>query len=151
MIFWTRQSLNGSYGKPKNVSAKPIGQKTVKKTGKVSFPFLRTLDVLLGQRDGKRRFSLSLSASALSFAAPLFHLKKYVSFLLTSFESIRIFSDSQLDIMANKRLSKEKQALVLAALCEGTPIRAVARMDARADRNGQSSAIRFSHPAAFRV
>ena len=30
--------------------------------------------------------------------------------------------------MANKRLSKEKQALVLAALCEGTPIRAVARM-----------------------
>lgn len=28
----------------------------------------------------------------------------------------------------NKRLSKEKQALVLAALCEGTPIRAVARM-----------------------
>ena len=30
--------------------------------------------------------------------------------------------------MANKRLSKDKQALVLAALCEGTPIRAVARM-----------------------
>lgn len=30
--------------------------------------------------------------------------------------------------MAYKRLSKEKQALVLAALCEGTPIRAVARM-----------------------
>lgn len=30
--------------------------------------------------------------------------------------------------MANKRLSKEKQALVLAALCEGTPIEAVARM-----------------------
>ena len=30
--------------------------------------------------------------------------------------------------MANKRLSKEKQALVLAALCEGTPINAVSRM-----------------------
>ena len=30
--------------------------------------------------------------------------------------------------MANKRLCKEKQALVLAALCEGTPIEAVARM-----------------------
>jgi IS1 family transposase len=30
--------------------------------------------------------------------------------------------------MANKRLSKEKQALVLAALCEGTPIEAVARI-----------------------
>jgi IS1 family transposase len=28
----------------------------------------------------------------------------------------------------NKRISKEKQALILAALCEGTPIRAVARM-----------------------
>jgi hypothetical protein len=28
----------------------------------------------------------------------------------------------------NKRLSKEKQALVLAALCEGTPINAVGRM-----------------------
>src|SRR6266576_257604 len=31
-------------------------------------------------------------------------------------------------VMANKRLSREKQALVLAALCEGTPIEAVARM-----------------------
>ncbi len=30
--------------------------------------------------------------------------------------------------MPNKRLSKEKQALVLAALCEGTPIEATARM-----------------------
>lgn len=30
--------------------------------------------------------------------------------------------------MANKRLSKEKQTLVLAALCEGAPIEAVARM-----------------------
>jgi IS1 family transposase len=30
--------------------------------------------------------------------------------------------------MANKRLSPEKQALILAALCEGTPINAVCRM-----------------------
>ena len=30
--------------------------------------------------------------------------------------------------MANKRLSKDRQALVLAALCEGTPINAVCRM-----------------------
>jgi len=30
--------------------------------------------------------------------------------------------------MANKRLSKEKQALVLSALCEGMPVNAVARM-----------------------
>lgn len=35
--------------------------------------------------------------------------------------------------MANKRLSKEKQALVLAAVCEGTPINAVCRM-MRADK-----------------
>lgn len=31
-------------------------------------------------------------------------------------------------IMPNKRLSKEKQALVLGALCEGTPVNAVCRM-----------------------
>jgi hypothetical protein len=55
-------------------------------------------------------------------------LKKYVSFLLTDIESIRILSNSQERDMANKRLSKEKQALVLAALCEGTPINAVTRM-----------------------
>jgi hypothetical protein len=30
--------------------------------------------------------------------------------------------------MANKRQSKEKRPLILAALCEGTPMRAVARM-----------------------
>src|SRR5438477_12969776 len=30
--------------------------------------------------------------------------------------------------MANKRLSKERQTLVLMALCEGMPIRAAARM-----------------------
>src|ERR1039457_5784910 len=30
--------------------------------------------------------------------------------------------------MANKRLSKEKQVLVLAALCEGMPVNATARM-----------------------
>jgi transposase len=30
--------------------------------------------------------------------------------------------------MANKRLSKEKQVLVLAAVCEGMPINACARM-----------------------
>jgi IS1 family transposase len=30
--------------------------------------------------------------------------------------------------MDNRRLSKDKQAYVLAALCEGTPIRAIARM-----------------------
>jgi IS1 family transposase len=42
--------------------------------------------------------------------------------MLTQADSIYILS------IMNKRLSKEKQALVLAALCEGTPIRACARM-----------------------
>lgn len=42
--------------------------------------------------------------------------------MLTQVDSLYIHS------VMNKRLSKEKQALVLAALCEGTPIRACARM-----------------------
>src|SRR2546429_8673314 len=42
--------------------------------------------------------------------------------MLAQAESLYILSDM------NKRLSKEKQALVLSALCEGTPIRACARM-----------------------
>jgi IS1 family transposase len=42
--------------------------------------------------------------------------------MLTQADYLYIFS------AMNKRLSKEKQALVLAALCEGTPIRACARM-----------------------
>jgi IS1 family transposase len=56
------------------------------------------------------------------------HLKKYVFFLLTPNEFIRILSNSQLRNMAYNRLSKEKQALVLSALREGAPVRAVARM-----------------------
>jgi IS1 family transposase len=43
--------------------------------------------------------------------------------------------------MANKRLSKEKQVLVLAALCEGTPVNAVARMF----RVGKHSVLRVIH------
>jgi IS1 family transposase len=42
--------------------------------------------------------------------------------MLTQVDSLYIYSDM------NKRLSKEKQALVLSALCEGMPIRACARM-----------------------
>jgi IS1 family transposase len=42
--------------------------------------------------------------------------------MLAQAESVYILSDM------NKRLSKEKQALVLAALCEGAPIEACARM-----------------------
>jgi transposase len=42
--------------------------------------------------------------------------------MLAQAESIYILSDM------NKRLSKEKQALVLSALCEGMPIEACARM-----------------------
>jgi hypothetical protein len=37
-------------------------------------------------------------------------------------------SPDKRNCMANKRLSTDKQALVLAALCEGTPVNAVCRM-----------------------
>jgi IS1 family transposase len=53
---------------------------------------------------------------------------KYLYFLIYFLDSIRIVSISKEKIMANKRLSKEKQGFVLAALCEGAPIEAVARM-----------------------
>jgi hypothetical protein len=50
-------------------------------------------------------------------------------FSIDNLDSIRILSSSQERFnMANKRLSKEKQILVLMALCEGMPIRAAARM-----------------------
>ena len=52
-------------------------------------------------------------------------MKEYISFLLTNYDSIYILSISQSTSMANKRLSKEKQTLILMALCEGTPINAV--------------------------
>jgi IS1 family transposase len=48
--------------------------------------------------------------------------------MLTDVDSIYILSSSQETIMAYQRLSKEKQTLVLMALCEGMPIRACARM-----------------------
>jgi IS1 family transposase len=126
-IFWSRRTSSVNYARPKSgsIPTKPIRQETVEKAGKVRFFFFGTLNVLLGKRDGVRCFSFRLSSSASAFTAPLFlrHLKKYVFFLLTDIEIIHIFS-----IMANKRMSNEKQALVLAALSEGTPMRAVARM-----------------------
>jgi hypothetical protein len=48
--------------------------------------------------------------------------------MLTASDNIYILSSSQDTNMAYQRISKEKQALVLAALCEGSPIRACARM-----------------------
>jgi IS1 family transposase len=50
------------------------------------------------------------------------YLKKYIQNMLAQADSLYILSDM------NKRLSKEKQALVLSALCEGAPIEACARM-----------------------
>jgi IS1 family transposase len=129
--FWNPKTSNVSYARPKNASrAKPIRQETVEKTGKVRFSLLSAFNVRFGERNSVRRFSLWLSASAFPFAASLIpsHLKKYVFFLLTPNEFIRILSNSQLRNMAYKRLPKEKQALVLSALREGTPVRAVARM-----------------------
>ncbi len=122
LIFWNHQSLNASYGKQRIVSAKPLGQQTVEKPGKVRLPFLRARHVLLGKRHGKWRFSLRLSSCAFSLSTSLRHLKKYVCFIERFYTYLFKYQ------VANKRLSKEKQALVLAALCEGTPIRAAARM-----------------------
>lgn len=48
------------------------------------------------------------------------------------------FNQSNIDNMANKRLSKEKQALVLSALCEGAPVNAVCRMF----KTGKNSVLR---------
>ena len=127
--FWNPKSLNAGYAKPKNslspiLGLKPFGKQPVEKAGEIPFPLLSIPDVFLCQGDGISGLALWLPAGSFSFSPSGFHLKKYVSFLLTSFDSIRIISNSQSDIMANKRLSKEKQAVVLAALCEGTPINA---------------------------
>ncbi|PYJ69354.1 MAG: hypothetical protein DME75_11240 [Verrucomicrobia bacterium] len=130
--YWNPKVSSVSYARLKNVSspAKPLCQQTIEKAGKVRFLLLSALNVGFRHRHCVGSFPLWLSSSALSSAASLclYHLKKYVFFLLTNFESICILSSSQERYMANKRLSKEKQALVLAALCEGTPIEAVARM-----------------------
>ncbi len=113
-------------------SAKPLGQQTVEKPGKVRLPFLRARHVLLGKRHGKWRFSLRLSSCAFSLSTSLRHLKKYVCFIERFYTYLFKYQ------VANKRLSKEKQALVLAALCEGTPIRAAARMF-KVGKNGSMS------------
>jgi IS1 family transposase len=49
-------------------------------------------------------------------------------FLLTQVDLMDILSTRKERRMAYQRLSKEKQTLILMALCEGTPIRACARM-----------------------
>jgi IS1 family transposase len=49
-------------------------------------------------------------------------------FFLTQVDSLHTISSSKERRMAYQRLSKEKQTLVLMALCEGVPIRAAARM-----------------------
>src|SRR6266542_4247069 len=102
--FWNPKSLNASYARLRS-PAKPLFQQTIEKAGKVRFPPLSALNVLLSQGDGICGLALWLPASAFSFSASPFHLKKYVVFLLTNFESIRILSSSQGTHMANKRLS----------------------------------------------
>jgi hypothetical protein len=49
-------------------------------------------------------------------------------FLLTQIDLMDILSSRKERHMAYQRLSKEKQTLVLMALCEGVPIRAATRM-----------------------
>jgi IS1 family transposase len=108
----------------------PVGQEPIQQTGEVIFALLCPFHVLLGERDQNRLFALWLSASAFPFPAVLCfdHLKEYIRFILTHVDYIYTISSSQDTNMDNRRLSKKKQVFVLAALCEGTPIRAIARM-----------------------
>jgi hypothetical protein len=124
-IFWNRQISSVNYAKPKSGSSpKPIRQEAVKQTGKVSLLLFSAVNILSRQSDRVRRFAFWFSASAFSLPASLVHLKKYVSFL----ERFYTYVFKCKETMAHQRMFKEKQALVLAALSEGTPIRAVARM-----------------------
>ena len=77
--FWNQKNSSASYARLS--PANPIRQETVEKAGKVSLPFLSTLDVLLRQGDGVCGLALWLPASAFSFPASLIHLKRYVVFL----------------------------------------------------------------------
>lgn len=103
----------------------PIGQEPIQKAGEVALSLLGFLDVNSVQRDENALLSLGRSASTFAPASDLlFHhvLKKYIRFPLTASEIVYTYSR-----MANKRLSKEKQVYVLAALSEGMPINAVCR------------------------
>jgi IS1 family transposase len=132
--FWNQKTFGSNYGKLKSRlrtrTVEPTSQQSIKQTREVLLSFFGAAYILFSQRNAVGILAHWLAPRPLSFAASLrnLHLKKYVCFLLTRLESIRIFSTSQGARMANKRLSKDKQALVLAALCEGTPIRACARM-----------------------
>ena len=108
----------------------PVGQEPIQQAGEVIFALLCPFHVLLRERDQNGLFPLWLSASTFPFPAVLClnHLKKYIRIILTALDYIYIISSSQDTNMDNRRLSKKKQVFVLAALCEGTPVRAIARM-----------------------
>ncbi len=55
-------------------------------------------------------------------------LKLYIRFLLPFNENLYKISGKSKRKHANKRLSKERQALILSAICEGMPVNAVSRM-----------------------
>ena len=73
-----------------------------------------------------------------TFLALFFGSRGRPGFVIIIYRNTEIVLDSSImfsyyrkargKFMANKRQSKEKRALILAALCEGTPMRAVARM-----------------------
>jgi IS1 family transposase len=108
----------------------PVSQEPVQQSREVVFALLCPFHVVLCERDQNSFFSLWLAACTFSLSAVLSlrHLKKYIRFMLTAHDFIYILSSSQDKNMDNRRLSKEKQVFLLAALCEGTPIRAIARM-----------------------
>jgi IS1 family transposase len=130
----TQEEISGTQKarcESRELAVNPIREQPVQQTGKVIFALLRALHVLFCERDQNGLLALGLSPCALPLSAVfirLNHLKKYIILLLTCRNYIYILSSSQDMNMDNRRLSKEKQVYVLAALCEGTPIRAIARM-----------------------
>ena len=103
----------------------PIREQPVQQSRKVIFPLLSGLHILLckSNQDGFLALGFTASPFPLSAVLLLSHLKKYIRFVLTVNDSIYIVSS-----MDKRRLSKEKQAFVLASISEGTPVRAIARM-----------------------
>ena len=105
------KSLSVCYARLKNgsiPSLKPFGEQPVEKAGEIPFALLSPLNVFLREGDGISGLALWLPASAFSFSASTFHLKKYVYFLLTNFESLRILSDSQSDDYGEQKTLQRK-------------------------------------------
>jgi hypothetical protein len=132
--FSNPRKRNGYYAKRKNglsPTLKPSRQEPVKQAGEIAFQFSRRFDVLFNEREVVAFFPERFAPGPFPFSAVCvlsFHLKKYVSFCLPCHENIRILSSMQEENFDKRKMPVAKQAAILASLCEGTPINAVARI-----------------------